>query len=270
MTEPRTVTYLAGVARSGTSWLGQIFDSSPEVRFRFQPLFAYEFKDRVNEDSSAEDFKKLIADMHNTESPFLTQEDKRQSGEYPVFNKSPDPQHLVFKENRYQNIIEPMMRKFSTMKLVGIVRNPNAVINSWMQNPKEFPPGSVPLEQWRYGDCKNQGHEDFFGFYKWKEVTNLYLDLGEKWPDRVYVLSYEELVKNTERIVKDMFSFCEIEYTGQTSEFLDQSPRKHVDSPYSVYKEKSVAVRWKLELDPYITEEIAADLSGTRLERFIK
>ena len=46
---PDSITYLAGVARSGTSWLGQIFDSSPEVRYSFQPLFSYEFKNRVNE-----------------------------------------------------------------------------------------------------------------------------------------------------------------------------------------------------------------------------
>ena len=33
-----------GVPRSGTSWLGQILDSSPKVRYKFQPLFSYAFK----------------------------------------------------------------------------------------------------------------------------------------------------------------------------------------------------------------------------------
>ena len=81
MSRPETVTYLAGVARSGTSWLGQIFDSSTNVRFRFQPFFAYEFKNRVNEDSSRDEFIHLLENIYNTESSFLNQDDKRNSGE---------------------------------------------------------------------------------------------------------------------------------------------------------------------------------------------
>ena len=36
---------LFGCPRSGTSWLGQIFNSAPDVAYRYQPLFSYEFKD---------------------------------------------------------------------------------------------------------------------------------------------------------------------------------------------------------------------------------
>lgn len=269
MNNPETITYLAGVARSGTSWLGQIFDSSPKVRFSFQPLFAYEFKNRVNEDSTTSEFRHLIVDIYNTQSSFLNQDDKRLSGEYPFFKKAEFTPHLVLKENRYQYIIEPLMRNIKNVILVGIIRNPNAVINSWMKNPKEFPVGSVPLKEWRFGDCKNKGHEDFFGYYKWKEVANLYLDLHDKWPSRVYVIRYEDLVRNTEKIVKDIFAFCSIEYNKQTSDFLRICSNSHINSPYSVFKDKRVVSQWKYELDPYITTEITNDLSGTRLEQFI-
>jgi len=270
MSRPDTVTYLAGVARSGTSWLGQIFDSSPDVRFRFQPFFAYEFKNRVNEDSTEDEFNKLLENIYNTESPFLTQQDKRDSGDYPVFSKSKNTHHLVLKENRYQYIIEPLMRKCPEVKLVGIIRNPNAVLNSWMKNPKEFPHGSDPMDEWRFGNCKNQGHEDFFGYYKWKEIANLYLDLQDKWPDRVFVLRYEDLVESPVKVTQKIFSFCSINYNEQTDKFLIKSSSSHIDSPYSVFKDKGVANKWKSELNTYITTEIAHDLAGTRLERFIK
>jgi len=269
MTTPKTITYLAGVARSGTSWLGQIFDSSPDVHYSFQPLFSYEFKNRVNEDSSAAEFYNLLHNIFNTRTSFLTQADKRESGEYPVFTKTDPPIHLVMKENRYQYLIEPMMRKCPEMKLVGIIRNPNAVINSWIKNSKEFPPGSEPLKEWRFGDCKNQGHEDFFGFYKWKEVANLYLDLREKWPDRVYVLRYEDMVESPEKIVTGLFTFCSVDYGIQTKNFLRRSSSVQNDSPYAVFKDKAVASQWMNELDPYITAEISSDLRGTRLEQFI-
>ena len=54
------------VPRSGSSWLGQILNSSPKVCFRFQPLFSYAFKDYLNEKSSQEDimtFFEQIAKM---------------------------------------------------------------------------------------------------------------------------------------------------------------------------------------------------------------
>ena len=262
--------YIAGVARSGTSWVGQIFNSSPDVIFKFQPLFSYEFKNRVNEDSTSDDFIKLITDMSGDDSEFLNQSRKIESKEYPEFEKNKDPSHIVFKENRYQNIIEPMMRKNNDLKLLGIIRNPNACLNSWMKLPKEFPEGSRPLDEWRYADCKNNGHQDFFGYYKWKEVANIYLDLKDKWPDRVYVVSYEELVRNSVLKVTEMFKFFGIPFSNQTTTFLTACASKHIDSPYSVFKDKSVVDQWKGELDSFITSEIEADLVGTRLERFLQ
>ena len=266
---PDTITYLAGVARSGTSWLGQIFDSSPEVRFSFQPFFSYEFKNKVNEDSTQSEFDQLLKDIYNCDSSFLTQEDKRKSGEYPTFKKTSNTGNMVFKENRYQYIIEPLMRKCHKVQLVGIIRNPNAVLNSWMKNPKEFPSESDPMKEWRFGDCKNRGHEDFFGYYKWKETSNLYLDLQSKWPSRVYVLKYEDLVCSTVEVVKDLFDFCKINFNNQTEDFICKSTNNHNDSPYSVYKNKLVVSQWKEELDSYIIKEIINDLSGTRLAQFI-
>ena len=34
-----------GVPRSGTSWIGEIINSSPNVLYKFQPLFSYALKD---------------------------------------------------------------------------------------------------------------------------------------------------------------------------------------------------------------------------------
>ena len=237
--ELKKITYIAAVARSGTSWLGQIFDSALEVSFRFQPLFSYEFKGRLVEDSTAEEIRILMEELFLKETPFLTQEDKRISGEYPQFCKDKNIYHLVFKENRYQYLIEPIMRKDPRVKLVALIRNPNAVINSWMKNPKEFPKGSKPLAEWRHGNCKNEGPQDFFGYYKWKEVANLYLDLMAKYPNRVYLVQYEQLVNESVKICKKLFEFAGIEYGEQTARFVENPESKHSESYYSVYKKKT-------------------------------
>ena len=39
---------LHGVPRSGTSWLGNIFNSSPDLTYKHQPLYSYAFKNYLN------------------------------------------------------------------------------------------------------------------------------------------------------------------------------------------------------------------------------
>jgi hypothetical protein len=270
MSALQNVVYVAGVARSGTSWIAQVLNSHPDVCFRFQPFFAYEFKGRVNEDSTPEDYDQLFLDMYNTESSFLTQADKRSTGDYPQFEKRSNPHTLVFKENRYQSMLEPMLRRMPYLKGVGIVRHPCAVLNSWCKNPKEFPSGSEILREWRFGNCKNKGNEDYFGYYKWKEVAHMYLDLRDKYPDRFTLLRYEDAVYAPERTISELFNFLGMSYDEATQRFVRESTTVHEDSYYAVYKSKSVADKWRSELPPYIVDEVYADLAGTRLEQFLR
>jgi hypothetical protein len=269
MRPPEKVVYVAGVARSGTSWIGQILNSSPRVCFRFQPLFAYEFKGRVDEDSDRASYEQLFRDLFNTNAPFLTQADKQASGEYPKFEKNADADILVFKENRYQSVLEPMLRRVPFLQAVGIVRHPCAVLNSWRQNPKEFPPECDILREWRFGNCKNKGNEDYFGYYKWKEVANLYLDLREKYPTRFALLRYEDAVGAPHQTISALFDFLNIPVGEATQQFLLDSMSSRNNSYYSVYRDINVADKWRSNLDRHIIDEIQADLASTRLEQFL-
>lgn len=263
------IIYVAGVARSGTSWIAQVLNSSPDVCFRFQPLFSYEFKGRVTEDSGSADYNQLFQDIYNTESSFLTQQDKRNIGDYPQFKKNPNPHTLIFKENRYQSLLEPMLRRVKNLMAVGIVRHPCAVLNSWRKNEREFPPGSEILKEWRFGNCKNKGNEDYFGYYKWKEVAQMYLDLLDKHPERFSLLRYEDAVNDTQETFSKLFNFLGIKYDKATERFLHESTSIQNDSYYAVFKKKNDIDNWRTELDPFIIEEIFADLSGSRLEFFL-
>ncbi|WP_077529035.1 sulfotransferase family protein [Vreelandella utahensis] len=263
------ILYLGGVARSGSSWVGQILASHPKICFRFQPLFAYKFKGRVNEDSSKEDFEKLFIDMAMSSDDFLCQEDKKLSGEYPGFTENGKETVLAFKENRYQSVIGPMLRRVPGMQLIGLIRHPCAVLNSWRKNPKEFPLGSDFRKEWRHGMCKNSGPEDYFGYLKWKEVSHLYLDLAEQHPERVLVQRYEDLVNNPLASSEHMFQFCGLDYAPEVAAFVQESTSSHQESYYSVYKNPYVAVKWRQEMPQDIVDEIYEDLRGTRLEQFL-
>ncbi len=267
--KPEKVVWIAGVARSGTSWIGQIFNSHPEVRFRFQPLFSYEFKSQINEDSSGEEYQQFFRDLYAKESPFLTQADKVASGEYPDFQKHGNETALVFKENRYLSTIEPMLRRTPCLKVVGVIRDPSAVIHSWSRNEREFPRGSVLREQWRFGQCKNEGSQDYFGFYKWKEAANLFMDLVEKYPEQMLIVKYEQLTETPIETVASMLRHCGLALHRDVECFLNESGQQHSDSYYSVYKSATEVNGGHERLDSYIVNEIRSDLVATRLERFL-
>lgn len=262
--------YVTGVARSGTSWIGQVLNSSHNVVFRFQPFFAYEFKGRVDEDSDAPEFRKVFAAMAATESEFLTQEDKIASGLYPRFEKAGDAETLVMKENRYQSLVPQLVRKVPELGLLAVVRNPCAVLNSWRKNAKEFPPGNDFAKEWRHGMCKNMGPEDCFGYYRWKEAANQYLDLLAQFPQRVFLLRYEDAVHSPSQSFQEVFAFFDLHFGSQSEKFLEQASSEHSANYYSVYKSPSVADSWREELPLSIVDEIHDDLKGTRLDQFLR
>ena len=264
------IVTVAGVARSGTTWLGEILNSSPDVAYRFQPLFSYAFKDRVGINSTPAEYKEFLKDLYHSDDPFLSQADKRESGILPAFSKNDSPQVLVIKKARYHYLHIRFLNYFPNLKLLAIVRNPCAVLASWMSNPKEFPTGSDPWMEWRLGTCKNQCRaENFFGFYKWRESTNIFLDLQVMYPERVRVVRYEDLVDNPMCVTEDLFRFVGLLVGEQTRSFLDDSGKYHTDNPYAVYKNKDVKDRWKRKLDLRIVKDIEQELMGTRLEKYI-
>lgn len=263
---------LHGAPRSGTSWVGQILNSSPAVVFKYQPLFSYRFKDYLDEHSCAHEIDVFFERIAEAEDEFLDQREKIRRGIYPDFKKRDRLTHIVYKEVRYHHILNNMMSRHQEVKVVGIIRNPLAVMNSWFNAPREFRRdlGWEELTEWRYAPSKNCGRiEEFYGYEKWKEVAYMFLGLAEEFPGRFHLAVYSDLLEETLAEVRSLFRFCEIPLEQQTVDFIMQSRAKHQPDPYSVFKMKESDDAWKQELDQQIASEIADDLSDTTLERFL-
>ena len=71
------------------------------------------------------------------------QKDKIISDAYARNVESADEAMLAVKKNRYQSFIAPMLRKVPELRVIGLVRHPCAVLNSWRKNSKEFPEGPI-------------------------------------------------------------------------------------------------------------------------------
>ena len=61
------------------------------------------------------------------------------------------------------------MRTSEEIKIILLVRNPLAVLASWLNAPREFRKdlGWKELEEWRFATAKNQDRqEEFYGYEK--------------------------------------------------------------------------------------------------------
>lgn len=260
------------VPRSGSSWLGSIFDSSLHVVYRFQPLFSYTHKDQLTENSNIEEIDNFFKDIQCTDDQFVLQAVAKKNNPIPQFQKS-RTSHIVYKEVRYHHILKNLLYKDKNIKVIGLIRNPFAVINSWLNAPKEFKKelNWKVDEEWRDAPKKNLGQpEEFNGYNKWKEAAFLYLKLKKKYPDRFYLLDYNDLLLNKVATVEKLFDFSNLELTQQTLNFLNTSSQKEDKDAYSVFKQKKNDDQWKLELPSFIIEEIKADEDFQRLNQIFQ
>ncbi|MDK9737730.1 sulfotransferase domain-containing protein [Vibrio sp. D404a] len=259
------------VPRSGSSWLGEIVNSSPRTKYAFQPLFSYEFKSYLTESSNLDEISSFFSKISVTKDDFVNQKSDRDSGKKPQFRKDCNPDCVVYKEVRYHYIIDNLLTQDKDVKLLALVRNPYSVINSWYNAPREFRKdlGWELKDELINASQKNLGRkEEYFGLQKWSEVVFMFRHLKQKFPNRVYIVSYEDLCINPVSTTEDIYSFLEIDITQQTYDFLNS--RDNVEGTYSVIKNTDINALYSTSLQPEVTREISSYLKEVGLSEFIR
>ena len=98
--------------RSGSTWLQAILESHPNITTRFQPLFSYEFKDCINNNTSKEEFNQFVKDLYSTDDPFVLSKSefhKRNNVILPDYAKG-IIKTMVMKNVHNHNKIKTMIR----------------------------------------------------------------------------------------------------------------------------------------------------------------
>lgn len=258
--------------RSGTSWIGEILNSSPATIYKYQPLFSYAFKGRLTPASTATDIGNFFKDIAKFDDDFLDQRQARAAGCLPIFSKD-QPTHMVYKEVRYHHLLPDLLKHAPQLRLVAVIRNPLSVIASWFSAPREFRHdlGWTVAEEWRHAPSKNQGRpEEFFGFQKWLETTHMFHKLQEIHPDRVRILEYDALAEDLRAEVQRLFHFCGLQVTEQTEEFLKRSTEIEVRGTYSVFRTGGTREKWREVLPPEIAEAIVRETRKAGLGRYLR
>lgn len=260
------------VPRSGSTWLGSIFDSNSSVAYRYQPLFSYTHKSQLSSDSTLKEIKLFFNDIYHTDDEFVLQKEAVKKKIVPEFRKDKIT-HIVYKEVRYHHIIENLLNNDPDIKVIGLIRNPLSVVFSWLNAPREFRKdlGWDEEEEWEFATKKNQNRpEEFNGYQKWKEVSALFELLQKRFPKQFYLLNYIDLLKDKNQTVNKIFDFCELKVGSQTKEFLQSSSSIDKSSEaYSVYRIKRKDDNWKGIIKQSIQEAIEKDLKDSPLKKYL-
>lgn len=258
------------VPRSGSSWLGEIINSAPNVNYAFQPLFSYDFKSRLNDTSAKEDIDAFFNDISLSDDSFIRQKDDRLNNRKPIFMKNNIFDTIAYKEVRYHSILENMLNETSDVKVIGLVRDPRAVMSSWYKAKREFRTdlGWKLDEELMFAEKKNENRkEEYFGLAKWVETTLLFEQLAKKYPANFKLVMYNDLIFDTENIVRDIFSFLDLEFSQSTLSFL--SLDKEIDATYSVFKSKNKDNLWLENLDIEVIKKIESYVIKHHLSKYL-
>lgn len=260
---------ITGMPRSGTSWLGQIINSSPKVMFRTEPLFAYRFKNIINQQSSCQEINNFFISLIDINDDFILQTENQEAGYYPKFKKT-HPNILAFKTTRHFELIERYLECVSNLDVIAIIRHPCATINSWFNSYREFEKkGCLKEQDWRTGGCRKGVIGEYWGFNDWLESTKMFLAFSEKYSN-FHLIRYSDLVRDTNPTVNNLFSRVGIDNSSQTENFLVHCHQRHDSNSYSVYKSKSVLDLWETELDRNISDKIIYYTNQSNLSFFLE
>lgn len=267
MTGQLPVIGLHGAPRSGTTWIAQIFNSAPEVAFRFQPFFAYAFRPRVDAARTPEDLDAVLRDIAVTEDDFILQRGERRLAERELAFEKAAPQRLAYKEVRYHHLL-PMLMRIPRFTGVGIVRNPFDVLSSWANAPREFDAGWDFAAEWRWAGAKNGGRvEEFYGYEGWKRAARTFEQMAAEHPGRFHILDYDAVVRDPAAEMAALFERLGLSFGAQTQAFIKSSTSTPDSDPYGVFRSGPAR-----PVDPRITSEIRAwildDLRDGGLARY--
>lgn len=236
-----------GCPRSGTSWLGQIFNSAPGVLYRYQPLFSYEFKDWFGRHGLNElTLAGFHAALRDASSDFVLQ---------ALRPTKSTPTHLIWKEVRYHQHMPALLSLRGLRHMVYMFRPALDVINSWYLAPREFRAGQDIHAEYLDAPSKNTDTCEFNGLNRWKASMRQALALRERHPGRLLLLSYDRLRDDPPAQTQALFDTIGLPLGGATRAFVQQSTSRRETDAYSVFR----AGRTPIELPVAIVQALRAD-----------
>lgn len=208
------VISIFGVPRSGTTWLGEIFNSSPNVRFKFQPLHSYQLREKYSIlDFSLVEIDEVIKDISSTRGNYVNS---------PIKHQKNDITFLVWKEVRFHNVINYLKQLKTRSYIIYIFRNPEDVLLSWL-NSNEFKENQLKFENFFNPITSNITSHDYFGIQGWKRSFNI---IKKNISAPIILIDYDDLKANPNYLMERLFSKISLEFSKQVNDFINYTSSK--------------------------------------------
>lgn len=233
-------TILFGVPRSGTSWVGAMLASHPDVAYRFQPIHSYTFDARLDSTSSKSEIEEFFEALARTKDPYVRNISHSKTDELVAEEFSPLDAHLVLKEVHDLESIENCIITDSSARLLGIVRDPVEVLRSWINMPREWDKNWKIEEEWWNAKKKNSEYAgNHFGVSQWILTTQKLQDLQRVNKDRVRIVRYESLIHNLDDNIAQILDFLGLPKSTDIEAFARKTQLGESSDGYSVFRGKS-------------------------------
>lgn len=276
---PSKTVFLVGFPRSGTTWLGKLYDSHPDTVYRHEPfgreygsfgLDLYrkiKFGRAISADERTHVVQTLIRALPNTSKPPFFRKSYRRMhmprmqsalwssakfGRVPatIYQALYTPQRgtpvLVVKETASDAVVREAISCIKPDKVILIVRHPYEVIASHIVGIKKGKLPSSKLEdrlQWLDMHADFAQHRE--AILTMSEVE--FLALVWRIHNETYLklcchrmtVLYESLVRDSENQMHKLFDFSGLEMHRQVEKFIQLSTRGSSTNYFSVYKKRS-------------------------------
>ena len=257
--------FLHSAPRSGSTWLQCLFESHPNIKSLYQPLFSYEFKNILDKNSNKEDYDKFINNLLNTNDEFCNMKSDYHTNNKEIdliIHEKKEINTILIKHVSHHNLIETFIKLNPDVKIIGLIRDAKSTIYSQMTAQKEM------LKDWLNGTDKNSSSEFYFGFNKWMEVNKLFHDLKLKYPNNIIIVKYEDLVENTIYNIQKICNFCNLEFHDNIINSINLMKSKNEKYDYSVFKKEDTINKWK-NLDKEIIDYIDTTEKSNNLKKIL-
>lgn len=240
------------------------------MQYRYQPLFSYAFKGYLSATSDATRVRDFLEALLDSDDEFLLQRNSAALSGYSLNFDKKKRTHLVYKEVRYHDVLPSIIRVAPDAVGIGLVRDPRAVVQSWICAPREFMREWNIENEWRFALGKNAGHpENWYGFERWLELTQLLLTLQDQYPQRFTIVRYEDLVSAPRASLHSLFKFCGLPVTPQVNDFVNKSCSVDDGNPYGVFRRARAAAPDFSRVPDHIVQVIERETHAAGLGRFL-
>lgn len=259
---------LQSAPRSGSTWFGELINSSPDVIYRYQPIHAWSFPHYLSSNSSSADFNTFYEELTKTQDPYVLQKLGSFGDVRPSFPKNLIPRAVGYKEVHAYEVAIRGLTVVSELCVIFLIRNPLMMLQSWISNPKEFPHGTTLESEWYEAKAKNTEHvANRFGIRHWIESTLAFEAAAKKFPKRTLLVRYENLRVSPVEITAAVHSLLGVKTTNTTSKFAQMSSLGSSRDPYSVYR--GMVVSQYPTLPQTIQEQVVSVVEDAGLARYL-